>query len=135
MSVGAVPRPLRTLGRERLIDRAVEAIKDYILANELQGGDRLPSEQDLARALGVSRNVVRQAVSSLETLGIVRAAQGRGIYVADLADTDVFRQLAAWLDTGDLDDAEYYQVRAIFERGIFELLLDNASDADLDRTP
>jgi GntR family transcriptional repressor for pyruvate dehydrogenase complex len=116
-----------------LIDRAVEAIKDYILANELQGGDRLPSEQDLARSLGVSRNVVRQAVSSLETLGIVRAAQGRGVYVADLADTDVFRQLAAWLDTSDLDDGEYFQVRAIFERGIFELLLANASEADLDR--
>jgi DNA-binding FadR family transcriptional regulator len=124
---------LQTLPRERLIDRATEAIKHHIVASQLKGGDRLPSETELARSLGVSRNVVRQAVSSLETLGIVRVAQGRGIYVADLANTDVFRQLAAWIDTSDLDDQEYLQVRMIFERGIFELLIDHASDADLDQ--
>jgi DNA-binding FadR family transcriptional regulator len=123
---------LRALHRERLIDRAVDAIKEHILANSLKGGDRLPSESELARTLGVSRNVVRQAVSSLETLGIVRVAQGRGIYVAELADTDVFRQLASWVNTSELDDREYVEVHSIFERGVFELLIKNASDADFD---
>jgi GntR family transcriptional repressor for pyruvate dehydrogenase complex len=122
---------LQTLPRERLIDRATEAIKHHILASQLKRGDRLPSETELARSLGVSRNVVRQAVSSLEMLGIVRVAQGRGIYVADLANTDVFRQLAAWIDTSGLDNEEYLQVRTIFEQGIFELLVTQASEADL----
>ena len=126
-------RSLQILPRERLIDRAAEAIKDHILTNELKGGDRLPSELELARSLGVSRNVVRQAVSSLEMLGVVSVARGRGIYVADLADTDVFRQLAAWIDTSGLDNDEYLAVRSIFDRGIFELLIKNASEADLDR--
>ncbi len=132
MSVAANGHPsLQTLPRERLIDRAVEAIKEHILTNELKGGDRIPSESELARSLGVSRNVVRQAVSSLETLGLVRVARGRGIYVGDLADTSVFQQLAAWIDTSELDNREYVQVRAIFERGIFELIVDNATEADL----
>jgi GntR family transcriptional regulator, transcriptional repressor for pyruvate dehydrogenase complex len=133
VSVSAPVQPLRTLPRERLIDRAVQAIRDYILSNKLKGGDRLPPELELARSLGVSRNVIRQAISALETLGVVRAAQGRGIYVADLADTAVFSQLATWLDTSDLDDDEYFQVRAIFERGIFELLIDHASDRELEQ--
>lgn len=133
MAIRNGQQALRALPRERLIDRATEAIKDYILANALKGGDRLPSEQDLARSLGVSRNVVRQSVSVLETLGIVRAAQGRGIYVADLANTDVFHQLAAWINTAELDNDEYIEVRSIFERGIFELLLNRATDDDLDR--
>jgi GntR family transcriptional repressor for pyruvate dehydrogenase complex len=124
---------LRTLPRERLIDRATEAIKTHILDNQLKGGDRLPSESDLARSLGISRNVVRQAVSSLETLGIVRVAQGRGIYVADVVDTNVFRQLAAWIDESEVDDGEYVQARSIFECGIFELIIQNASDAELDQ--
>jgi GntR family transcriptional repressor for pyruvate dehydrogenase complex len=123
---------LRTLPRERLIDRATEAIKTHILDNQLKGGDRLPSESDLARSFGISRNVVRQAVSSLETLGIVRVARGRGIYVADVVDTDVFRQLAAWIDTSEVDDDEYVAARSIFERGIYELIVANATDADLD---
>jgi len=126
-------RSLQTLPRERLIDRAAEAIKDHILTNELKGGDRLPSELELARSLGVSRNVIRQAVSSLEMLGVVSVARGRGIYVADLADTDVFRQLAAWIDTSELDNDEYVEVRSIFERGVFELIVKNASEGELDR--
>lgn len=133
VAIGSVSQTLRTLPRDRLIDRATEAIKDYILANGLKGGDRLPSEQELARALGVSRNVVRQAVSILETIGVVRAAQGRGLYVADVVDTDVFRQIAAWINSAELEDGQYYEVRSIFDRGIFELLLARASDADLDR--
>jgi DNA-binding FadR family transcriptional regulator len=64
---------------------------------------------------------------------VVSVARGRGIYVADLADTDVFRQLAAWIDTSELDNDEYVKVRSIFERGIFELVIENASDADMDR--
>jgi GntR family transcriptional repressor for pyruvate dehydrogenase complex len=125
-------RSLQVLPRERLIDRAAGAIKDHILTNELKGGDRLPSELELARSLGVSRNVVRQAVSSLEMLGVVSVARGRGIYVADLADTDVFRQLAAWIDPSELDNDDYLEVRSIFDRGIFELLIKNAGEADLE---
>ncbi len=133
--MSAIAKPsgaLRALPRERLIDRATVAIKDFILANGLSGGDRLPSESELARSLGVSRNVVRQAVSSLETLGIVRVAHGRGIYVGDVADTDVFRQLANWIDTSELNNQEFIRVRAIFERGIFEMVIERASDDDFD---
>jgi len=129
---GSSSEPLRILPRERLIDRATVAIKDHILANRLSGGDKLPSEFELARSLGVSRNVVRQAVSSLETLGIVRVAHGRGIYVADVADTDIFRQLASWIDTSELDNDEFVRVRSIFDRGILEMVIERASDADLD---
>lgn len=127
------PGPLKALPRERLIDRAAEAIKDYILANQLSSGDRLPSEAELARSLGVSRNVIRQAISSLSALGLVRVAHGSGIFVCDAADTDVFRQLAQWLDTGDLDNDEFIEARAIFERGIFEIVIRRATDADFDQ--
>ena len=133
MSATEEGHPLHALPRERLIDRAVEAIREHILANRLSGGDRLPSEAELARSLGVSRNVVRQAVSSLEALGVVQVAHGRGIYVGTLADTNVFRQLATWINTSDLENAEYLEVRAIFERGIYEVLLERMTDADLDR--
>lgn len=126
-------RPLRAIPRDRLIDRAKDAIKDFIVASRLAPGDRLPSESDLARSLDVSRNIVRQAVSSLETLGMVRVEHGRGTYVADIASTDVFRQVAAWIDTEELSDDEFVQVRAIFDRGIFELVMERASEHELDQ--
>lgn len=132
MSATEDGKSLQALPRERLIDRAVDAIREHILVNRLSGGDRLPSESELARSLGISRNVVRQAVSSLEALGIVQVAHGRGIYVSTLADTNVFRQLATWINASELDNAEFLEVRVIFERGIHELLVDRLTDDDLD---
>lgn len=124
---------LRSLSRERLSDRTVDALREYILSNRLTPGTRLPSETSLAESLGVSRNVLRQAVSSLEALGMLRVTHGSGIYVADLADTDVFRQIAGWIGTATLTQHDYVEVRSIFERGVYELVIERASDEDLDR--
>ena len=130
---GALPQPLKALGRERLIDRAAAAIKSYILANRLNRGDRLPSETELARSLSVSRNIIRQAITSLEALGILEVRHGRGIYVADISNSSVFEQLAAWMITDNLDDEEFVEARSIFERGLLELVMKRATEEDFDR--
>lgn len=48
----------------------------------LRAGDRLPPEQELARALGVSRPVIREALSVLEVLGLCHTRKGSGRVVA-----------------------------------------------------
>lgn len=49
----------------------------------LKAGDRLPTEQELGKHLGVSRTVVREAVKALVATGRVHARKGSGLYVAD----------------------------------------------------
>jgi DNA-binding FadR family transcriptional regulator len=60
-----------------------EQILQFIAASQLQPGDRMPTENELAAQLGTSRTVVREAVKILSAIGRVRAQKGRGIYVAD----------------------------------------------------
>jgi len=60
-----------------------ERILDYIAANSLRPGDRLPTEVQLAGELHVSRSVAREAIKILSALGRVRAHRGRGLFVAD----------------------------------------------------
>ncbi|MBM9503011.1 FadR/GntR family transcriptional regulator [Actinacidiphila acididurans] len=60
-----------------------EQILQLIAELQLQPGDRLPTENELASRLGTSRTVVREAVKILSALGRVRAQKGRGLYVAD----------------------------------------------------
>lgn len=125
---------LAALPRERLIDRAVEAIKDHIIANGLQSNDRLPSEGELAQRLGVSRNVIRQALSSLEAVGIVRTEHGRGTFVAEFgAANNVLQHLDFWLDIEHLDQQSYFETRLIFETGVLQLAMQRATTDDLDR--
>ena len=58
-------------------------------------GSRLPSEEKLGRSYGVSRPIIREAMRSLQTLGLTRARSGSGSFVisdrqqADLAFGDV----------------------------------------------
>lgn len=56
---------------------------EFIQQTKLQPGDRLPTEQQLAEQLGVSRAVVREAVKMLTASGYVRTRRGSGIYVND----------------------------------------------------
>jgi GntR family transcriptional repressor for pyruvate dehydrogenase complex len=125
---------LAALPRERLIDRATVAIKDYIIAKGLQSNDRLPSEAELAHRLGVSRNVVRQAIASLEAVGIVRTEHGRGSFIAELGSASkVLQNLAFWLDLERLDQQAYLETRLIFDTGVLELAMRRATAADLGR--
>src|SRR5436305_8411654 len=62
---------------------AAEQVLELIAQLRLQPGDRMPTENDLARRLGTSRTVVREAIKILSALGRVRVQKGRGLYVAD----------------------------------------------------
>jgi GntR family transcriptional regulator len=59
-----------------------EQLAERISSRELSPGDRLPSERDLAKGLGVSRMTVRQALSSLSARGLVERGVGRGTFVS-----------------------------------------------------
>jgi GntR family transcriptional regulator, transcriptional repressor for pyruvate dehydrogenase complex len=67
---------------ERLSDRLALLLSGQIDSGALRPGDRLPTEQQLALAHGVSRTVVREAVHQLRSRELVRSRQGSGVYVA-----------------------------------------------------
>ncbi len=67
---------------ERLSDRVAGELARRIDSGELAPDQRLPTEQQLAGRFGVSRNVVREAVSRLKSMGLVVSRQGAGVFVA-----------------------------------------------------
>jgi DNA-binding FadR family transcriptional regulator len=73
-------RPLPPV--RNLTDEVIGRIKKEIRAGRLAPGARLPTEQELMRALGVSRTVVREAVAALRADGLITTRQGSGAYVA-----------------------------------------------------
>src|SRR5262245_42612745 len=69
----------------------VERIAREIRSGRLQPGARLPTEQELRSALGVSRTVVREAIAALKSEGLVVTRQGSGAFVAADASRVPFR--------------------------------------------
>lgn len=62
-----------------LVDQVEDSLLSYIKENKLQIGDSIPSEQNLADALGVARNVLREALSRLKMMGIIESRTRRGM--------------------------------------------------------
>jgi GntR family transcriptional repressor for pyruvate dehydrogenase complex len=66
-------RPIRT---RRAFEEICERIREQLALGVLKPGDKLPPERDLAQQLGVSRNVLREALRSLEMAGVLRLLKG-----------------------------------------------------------
>ncbi|SAI20525.1 GntR family transcriptional regulator [Bordetella trematum] len=72
-------------GRENLPQRVSEEMLRMIRSATFKPGERLPTEPQLAATFGVSRNVVREAVATLRSKGILMTRRGIGTFVSETA--------------------------------------------------
>ncbi len=70
----------------RRFETTVESLLEYIAENDMQLGAALAPERELAAAIGVSRNVLRQAFSILEERGLIYTKQGSGRYLREVPE-------------------------------------------------
>ena len=91
------------LGSASLIDNIRSALLGKILSGELQPGDRLPSERDMAEQMCVSRSSLHHAVLQLETQGFLKIEPRRGTVVADYRKHPTPGSLSALVGYGSLE--------------------------------
>lgn len=77
-------KPLYTQVREEMLRRLADGV--------WQPGAMLPSEQELARMLGVSQGTVRKALDALTADGVLVRRQGRGTFVAEFEESRILFQ-------------------------------------------
>jgi GntR family transcriptional regulator, transcriptional repressor for pyruvate dehydrogenase complex len=82
-----------------LAQRVVAGLKDKVLAGELPPGHKLPSEAELIEEYGVSRTVVREAVTRLRAEGLVETFHGRGSFVLAMPEPTSFTVESAAIRT------------------------------------
>jgi DNA-binding FadR family transcriptional regulator len=76
---------LTAVNVKRLYLQVAEQLAAPIRSGELKPGDALPSERELARRLAVSRPTIREAITTLEVMGLVEVRPGSGVYVREAA--------------------------------------------------
>ncbi len=84
---------MQIIERQRLSDVVADRIRQHIVENNLQPGDRLPTEHEFADSFGVSRLAVREATRALGFIGVVDASPRRGLTVG----TVDFQQMTPFL--------------------------------------
>ncbi|MCD5996266.1 FadR family transcriptional regulator [Pseudomonas sp. CDFA 602] len=78
--------------RSSLTQQLVAEFSRKIREGEIQSGEKLPTEQVIIRENGVSRTVVREAMSRLQAEGLVETRHGIGTFVVDSTHPDDARQ-------------------------------------------
>ncbi|AKZ54766.1 putative GntR-family transcriptional regulator [Streptomyces ambofaciens ATCC 23877] len=114
-------------------DEAIEKIKDMIVSGALRPGDRLPRESELAAALGLSRNSLREAVRALSLIRILDVRQGDGTYVTSL-DPQLLLEALSFVVDFHRDDTvlEFLAVRRMLEPAATALAAARISERELD---
>jgi len=69
------------IARSPLYEQVAQRLREFIATENLQPGDRLMSERDLAERLGVSRTSLRQELTALRVMGVVEVRHGDGIFL------------------------------------------------------
>jgi GntR family transcriptional repressor for pyruvate dehydrogenase complex len=99
-----------------LVDSAIETIRQRIEDGGFVNGDRLPPERVLVDELRISRTVLREALSSLEALGLIEARGTRGRFVTEGGSSERSRVIVSnWLHDHAREILEMDEIRSILE--------------------
>lgn len=122
-----IPLPRKPIAAERV----AEQLRDLIRSGNLKAGDLLPSENELATALYVSRPVVREALRGLQLLGLVETRQGGRCSVTSLDTARLLQpfQFVMGLTQANVD--KLYEARVTVECGLIRLAASTVPDAAL----
>ena len=123
---------LTQLKKNTLTDQVEDKIRQAIITSHLRPGDKLPGELDFAEQLGVSRNIVREAISRLRMLGVVESKKKRGLI---LTEPEIFTGLESIIDLPVLSSktiSELYDFRSYMELGIAPQVVEKITEKDLE---
>jgi GntR family transcriptional regulator, transcriptional repressor for pyruvate dehydrogenase complex len=70
-------RTLKPVRAANKVEQAVHAVRDYVMDGDLKPGQKLPTETEMAKRIGVSKFSMREALRVLEAQGLIEITQGR----------------------------------------------------------
>lgn len=131
MDGGKLSNDLQRISTETMADVVELRLREYFKKKSFRPGDALPKEMELVEALGVSRNVVREALSRLRMLGMVETRKKRGMV---LAQPDILGTFERVLDPLIIEKntlQDLFELRLVLEMGLADLLYLRKTDKDI----
>lgn len=123
---------LKAIDTSSLVDKVEMNLIDYFVKKELQPGDSIPKELELADIMGVSRTVIRETLTRLKTMGLIESKKHIGTIIKspDLSSIMQKSMIPGILDEGTLRDI--FELRLTIEVGMADLVVTRATDKDIE---
>lgn len=124
---------LKSLKSDSRYTLVFNEIRNFIITNNLQSGDKLPTEKEITEQLGVSRTAVREAIKSMEALGIVEARAGQGMFVRSFNFDPILQNLSYSILFDRSDLANVLEVRKALECFFIEEVVRKISQEEIEQ--
>jgi len=115
-----------------LVDKVEMNLIDFFIKKKLTPGDVIPTEMELAQAMGVSRTVIRESLNRLKTMGLIESIKHKGTLIKspDLPGILQKSMIPNILDQQSLKDA--FELRLVLEVGMTDLIVKRATDKHIE---
>jgi GntR family transcriptional repressor for pyruvate dehydrogenase complex len=126
----------KKLPQRRMYEEIVNQILEALMRGDLRPNEKLPSEKELIDIFGVSRTTVREAIRSLEHMGMVEIRQGSlgGAYIKEIDVNTVVDQTDKMLRLTNITFLDLAQARSTLEGMIIrELIPEKLTDLHLEK--
>lgn len=110
-------------------------IQGMIQSGQLKPGEKIPSQREFSQKFGISRASLREALLTLETLGLLKTEAGRGTFVASpsVSDAGVSGHMAPWRYSDSYSVFDVFQTRILLEGEIARLSAGRLTQLQLDK--
>lgn len=122
---------LRPIINYSLTDQVETKLLELFKKEDLRNGDAIPKENELCEAMGVSRTVIREALTRLKTIGLIESKKNKGMI---LTEPDLLIGLDKLLQPKILSEEtlqDMFEMRLVLEMGIAELLFARIKPSDI----
>jgi len=123
----------KKLSPKKLSDEIIEQFKELLCSGELQPGDILPAERQMAESFGVSRPPLREALIVLQAMGFIEIKSRNKIVVRSIAENQVKDPLMRFIDEDITKLFELLEIRKAMENWVAYMAAKRATKVDIER--
>lgn len=120
------------LKRVKLYEEIADRLEKTIISSADNLGQKLPSEQELAKSFGVSRNIVRESFKLLKERGLITLRTGEVAYISKPESYTLANLISRMLAMDNIDTQMVYEMRLLLETDAARLAADRATSSEID---
>lgn len=132
MGLPSISNEIKSIDTSSLVDKVENSIVELLHERKLSVGDVIPKELELAETLGVSRTVIREALTRLRMMGLIESKKKKGSVITS---PDLFGMMSKSMNPHILDQdtlKEIFEIRLVLEIGMADLLFHRITRNDIE---
>src|SRR5436853_6979 len=122
MDYSSFKENLKVIDNSSLVDKVEANLVDLLQRRKLRVGDSIPKETELAESLGVSRTVVREALTRLKMMGLLESRKKKGAFITTPDIFSIMRKSMNPVMLGQETLKEIFEIRLMLEIGMADFI-------------